>query len=239
MTERSPSAPDPAAHPGSPPAGRAVVPWPEHDPDSDSAELRRTDALLDALAARSAAGSDALPAADPAVTLLRALVADVAEIAPVPDEPAAEPPRGRRRGSRTIVALGVLSTVLGGSGVAAARDGLLPAPPPAAVAEAPAPAPVPAENAPGSLLPSPGPSVPRAPSPRPPAPSARPVAWTPPPATPSARPRPPRETAGPDDRRGRPPSVRTPRHRATDGHPRRHPEHRHRGGHRHGPGDRR
>ncbi|GLZ12255.1 hypothetical protein Acsp04_24900 [Actinomadura sp. NBRC 104425] len=61
---------------------------------------------------------------DPAVRLLRALVADVAEPGPG-RRPGPEPPSGpRRRGRRTIVALGVAGAVLASGGVAAAGGDL-------------------------------------------------------------------------------------------------------------------
>jgi hypothetical protein len=61
---------------------------------------------------------------DPAVRLLRALVADVGEPG-TERRPGPEPPSGpRRRGRRTIVALGVAGTVLASGGVAAAGGDL-------------------------------------------------------------------------------------------------------------------
>ncbi|GLW65677.1 hypothetical protein Arub01_39210 [Actinomadura rubrobrunea] len=61
---------------------------------------------------------------DPAVRLLRALVADVGDQGP-DRQPGPEPPPGpRRRGRRTIVALGVAGAVLASGGVAAAGGDL-------------------------------------------------------------------------------------------------------------------
>ncbi|WP_242888924.1 hypothetical protein [Actinomadura litoris] len=92
--------------------------------------MRRTDALIEELAERRAAGSAATSAAeygDPAVRLLHALVTDVDEppqAAPEPTRDAPEPspsgPGPRRRGPRTIVALGVAGAMLASTGVAAA-----------------------------------------------------------------------------------------------------------------------
>jgi hypothetical protein len=96
--------------------------------------VRGTDALVDALAARRAAGSG-----DPAVRMLWALIKDVDELVPARQGPAEHvaaeeiqadedrpaPPSGpRRRGPRTIVALGVAGAVLAGTGVAAAGGGM-------------------------------------------------------------------------------------------------------------------
>ncbi|MFI0357803.1 hypothetical protein [Actinomadura sp. 9N407] len=155
MTERSQGAPDPAAVSttgSSTPDPLTPEPFPTDsrstDPRStdsrtagavvafpalaaDLGAARRTDALIDALAARRAAGSD-----DPAVRMLRALIRDVDELVPVrhgpaagqdavPDDPVEDdrplsPVGPRRRGPRTIVALGVAGAVLAGTGVAAA-----------------------------------------------------------------------------------------------------------------------
>lgn len=123
MTERSRGAPDP------------VGPSPCAGP-RDLGAVRRTDAIFDALAARRAAGSARRsggvpdPGDDPAVHLLRALIDDVDDTAAT--EPAEAPtgtpsgpgPGPRRRGPRTIVALGVAGAVLASTGVAAAGSGL-------------------------------------------------------------------------------------------------------------------
>ncbi|MFB4301507.1 hypothetical protein [Actinomadura sp. NTSP31] len=153
MTERSPGAPDPVgpSHRGGTrePAGRP--PAPAVTLLADLGAVRRTDAIIDALAARRAAGSaarspadrpaaeharpDEEGAADPAVRLLRALIADVDEpgsgrdaAAPPDPGPGAPPstpgPGPRRRGPRTIVALGVAGAVLASTGVAAAGGGV-------------------------------------------------------------------------------------------------------------------
>ncbi|RSN71559.1 hypothetical protein DMH08_02030 [Actinomadura sp. WAC 06369] len=86
--------------------------------------MRRTDAIIDAMAARRAAGSADRAAppdeTDPAVRLLTALISDVEE--PAPPVPAGPGPR--RRGPRTIVALGVAGAVLASTGVAAAGGGV-------------------------------------------------------------------------------------------------------------------
>ncbi|MFV2175304.1 hypothetical protein [Actinomadura sp. LOL_011] len=86
--------------------------------------MRRTDAIIDAMAARPVAGSADRAAApddaDPAVRLLTALISDVEE--PAPPVPAGPGPR--RRGPRTIVALGVAGAVLASTGVAAAGSGV-------------------------------------------------------------------------------------------------------------------
>ncbi|MER6811819.1 hypothetical protein ABT299_21340 [Spirillospora sp. NPDC000708] len=161
MTERSPGAPDPVGpsnsggtrEPGSRPPAPAVTLL------ADLGAVRRTDALIDALAARRAAGSTGRPAADraagekraagecaraadgdegsadPAVRLLRALIADVDDQDPGRDAsgpsdpgpgtpPPAPGPGPRRRGPRTIVALGVAGAVLASTGVAAAGGGI-------------------------------------------------------------------------------------------------------------------
>lgn len=155
MTERSPGAPDPVGpsnsggtrEPGSRPPAPAVTLL------ADLGAVRRTDALIDALAARRAAGSTGRPAADraagecaraadadegsadPAVRLLRALIADVDDQGPGRDAagpsdpgpgtpPPAPGPGPRRRGPRTIVALGVAGAVLASTGVAAAGGGV-------------------------------------------------------------------------------------------------------------------
>jgi hypothetical protein len=83
--------------------------------------------------ARGADGDEG--AADPAVRLLRALIADVddqdagRDAAGPPDPgpgtpPSAPGPGPRRRGPRTIVALGVAGAVLASTGVAAAGSGI-------------------------------------------------------------------------------------------------------------------
>ncbi|MBO2463010.1 hypothetical protein [Actinomadura violacea] len=171
MTERSPGAPDPVGpsnsggtrEPGSRPPAPAVTLL------ADLGAVRRTDAIIDALAARRAAASTARPAterpaadrpgterpavgrgageraraaddgdeaaADPAVRLLRALIADVDDqdagrdaagpAEPGPRTPPTAPgPGPRRRGPRTIVALGVAGAVLASTGVAAAGSGI-------------------------------------------------------------------------------------------------------------------
>ncbi|WP_344596480.1 hypothetical protein [Actinomadura vinacea] len=100
-------------------------------PTADLGAVRRTDAIIDALGGRRAGEPD-----DPAVRLLRALISDVDEQAPAhqAQPPSADgqgaegdrpkPPSGpRRRGPRTIVALGVAGAVLASTGVAAAGGG--------------------------------------------------------------------------------------------------------------------
>jgi hypothetical protein len=97
--------------------------------------VRRTDALIDALGGRRSSGSDLRLSHDPALGLLQALLKDVNEPsaarppaaggtpggAPGDGDRPPGPPRGpRRRGSRTIVALGVAGAVLATTGVAAA-----------------------------------------------------------------------------------------------------------------------
>ncbi|MDL4821608.1 hypothetical protein [Actinomadura opuntiae] len=153
MTERSPGAPDPVG-----PSNRGGTREPASRPQApavtllaDLGAVRRTDAVIDALAARRAAGSaprsaadrpaaerarpDDEGAADPAVRLLRALIADVDEPDlgrdaagppdPGPGAPPSTPgPGPRRRGPRTIVALGVAGAVLASTGVAAAGGGV-------------------------------------------------------------------------------------------------------------------
>ncbi|MBW8487418.1 hypothetical protein [Actinomadura parmotrematis] len=122
MTERSHGAPDPAgrAHSGTGPEPA--------DPAPDPAELSRTDALLDALAAGRPVEQDA---GDPAVHLLRALVADTSAAPALRllkgggDDPGPSGGARRRRGPRTIVALGVVGAVLATTGVAAAGSGLV------------------------------------------------------------------------------------------------------------------
>ncbi|SPT59707.1 hypothetical protein [Actinomadura madurae] len=147
MTERGPltgvrGGPNPAepshsgdapSPPGGPPAG----------PPEDLGAVRRTDALIESLAARRRAGDRAArpgPAPegspsrppgeraaddpDPAVRLLHALITDVDDpdsgSGPGTAPPAPQGPGPRRRGPRTIVALGVAGAVLASSGVAAA-----------------------------------------------------------------------------------------------------------------------
>ncbi|QKW39229.1 hypothetical protein HUT06_38680 [Actinomadura sp. NAK00032] len=106
-------------------------------PAADLAAVRRTDALIESLAARRPAGpapaaapaSPAPPACagddpDPAVRLLNALIIDVDDQTADPAPPAPPAPSGpRRRGPRTIVALGVVGAVLASTGVAAAGGG--------------------------------------------------------------------------------------------------------------------
>ncbi|TYC09504.1 hypothetical protein [Actinomadura syzygii] len=168
MTERGPrtgsgGAPGPAgpSTSGGPP-GAATL------PTADLSAVRRSDAIIESLAAWrltvpppapeapappetsespcGAASAPLEPAApavaersagecgrgrqpdepDPAVRLLRALIIDVDDQSSAPEsEPAPPTPSGpgtgpRRRGPRTIVALGVAGAVLAGSGVAAA-----------------------------------------------------------------------------------------------------------------------
>ncbi|MGP4024736.1 hypothetical protein [Actinomadura sp. 3N407] len=177
MTERGPftglrGAPDPAepSNPRDPaaPASRPQTAAPPAELPADLGAVRRTDAVIESLAAWRAAGSATRsapgpipgsipgpasgaadrpeagrprqaddPDPDPAVRLLRALITDVDD--PGPDcgagsEPAPPcPPRPpapsgpgtgpRRRGPRTIVALGVAGAVLASTGVAAAGGG--------------------------------------------------------------------------------------------------------------------
>ncbi|WP_433474631.1 hypothetical protein ACQPZP_38815 [Spirillospora sp. CA-142024] len=142
MTERGPltglqGAPNPAepSHPGDSPPGDS--PAPATGLPADLGAVRRTDELIESLA-RRAAGSAARPETgrprlpdpgraddrDPAVRLLGALITDVDDQDPGP-ETAPPPPSGpRRRGPRTIVALGVAGAVLASSGVAAAGGGV-------------------------------------------------------------------------------------------------------------------
>ncbi|MEV5825600.1 hypothetical protein AB0L25_08485 [Spirillospora sp. NPDC052242] len=121
MTERSPGAPNPAepSRPHDVPAA-----WGGSSAPADLSAVRRTDAIIDAMAARRAAGSADRAAppdeADPAVRLLTALISDVEEPAP----PVPTGPGPRRRGPRTIVALGVAGAVLASTGVAAAGSGV-------------------------------------------------------------------------------------------------------------------
>ncbi|MFB4313529.1 anti-sigma-D factor RsdA [Actinomadura sp. 21ATH] len=207
MTERSQGAPDPAelSTPGRPspstPATGSVVAFPALA--GDLGGVRRTDALIDALAARGPVGSD-----DPAARLLRALIRDVDELAPVrhahapAPAPAPEeapepapgdpgdgdrpvPPAGpRRRGSRTIVALGVAGAVLATGGVAAAGGGTG-GPPASQRAMGPSEQKIPRAPEPVESVTT---LLPRA------APPARPV----PAAEPAARPRPRAAEDGPD-----------------------------------------
>jgi hypothetical protein len=93
----------------------------------DLAAVRRTDALIESLATRCAPAPAARPAddSDPAVCLLRALITDVDDqTAGGPAPPAPPGPGPRRRGPRTIVALGVAGAVLASTGVAAAGGGV-------------------------------------------------------------------------------------------------------------------
>ncbi|MFA1543299.1 hypothetical protein [Actinomadura monticuli] len=138
MTERGPltgigGAPNPA---GPSHSGDAPAPPPRPAPAgrskgqaADLAAVRRTDALIEALAALRVPGNAAARPADesdPAVRLLRALITDVDDPAadPAPPAPPAPPgPGPRRRGPRTIVALGVAGAVLASTGVAAAGGG--------------------------------------------------------------------------------------------------------------------
>ncbi|TDE18777.1 hypothetical protein E1289_34980, partial [Actinomadura sp. 6K520] len=155
-------APDPA-EPSNPGETRAPASGP---PDTvDLGAVRRTDALIDSLAARRAAGSAARPhpgaeagrprqaeEPDPAVRLLRALLDDVDDPGCGRDAgpeaaPPAPPPSGpgpRRRGPRTIVALGVAGAVLASTGVAAAGSV-----PDHSTATSAAPAPRPSAGTPG------------------------------------------------------------------------------------------
>lgn len=160
MTERGPGAPGPA-EPSNPGDTRAPTSLPQATaPPADLGAVRRTDAILDSLAARRGAGSAARPLpgtetgrprpaedSDPAVRLLRALIEDVDDpdsggagrgAGPAPPSPPAPSGPGtgpRRRGPRTIVALGVAGAVLASGGVAAAGGGADRSPP----ASAPAP----------------------------------------------------------------------------------------------------
>lgn len=107
---------------------------------SDLGEVRRTDAVIEALAARRPPGPGE---PDLAVGLLRALVEDVDD-PPSADrdgEPGGDPsgpgPR-RRHGPRTIVTLGVSGLVLASTGVAAAGGGFVEERPAAPPVSAPA-----------------------------------------------------------------------------------------------------
>lgn len=142
MTERGPltgvqGGPNPAepSHSGDSPSPAAGLP-------EDLGAVRRTDALIEALAARRRIGGPAArpgatpedslgggrqaDASDPAVRLLHALISDVEDQGSDPDTapPAPPGPGPRRRGPRTIVALGVAGAVLASSGVAAAGGGV-------------------------------------------------------------------------------------------------------------------
>lgn len=159
MTERGrPGDPDPA-EPSNSGDSHAPAARPQtFGLPADLSAVRRTDAIIESLAARraagSVAGSVARPTAgpdggrartsddpDPAVRLLRALITDVDDQGPGCDAgPESNPPcppgppappapsgpgsGGRRRGSRTIVALGVAGAVLASTGVAAAGGGV-------------------------------------------------------------------------------------------------------------------
>ncbi|GAA1552981.1 hypothetical protein GCM10009678_39930 [Actinomadura kijaniata] len=187
MTERSTGVPDRA--------GAEPAPAPLADP----AAVRRTDALVEALAGRRVRAA-ALP--DPALRLLGALVADVDDPTlrgvpglrgvPAPEDPDERPPAGpeepagtdparpggaepgpRRRGHRTIVALGVAGAVLAGTGVAAAGSGTAGAPAPPRAAEAgprelPGPAGPSSSRARLRRVPPPDQTPPQAPAARPP-----------------------------------------------------------------------
>jgi hypothetical protein len=126
LTERGPltgvgGAPNPAE-----PSHSGDAPAPASRPAAaDLAAVRRTDALIESLAARRAPGSAARAGddSDPAVRLLRALITDVDEGTSDPAPPAPSGPGPRRRGPRTIVALGVAGAVLASTGVAAAGGG--------------------------------------------------------------------------------------------------------------------
>ncbi|MEU5989715.1 hypothetical protein ABZ806_12145 [Spirillospora sp. NPDC047418] len=165
MTERGPrtgigGTPNPAdpSHPGDapapppsprPPSARPPTVVPPTvassvvvSPTVDLSAVRGTDALVEALAARCAAGP-VRPAddTDPAVRLLHALITDVDDQTADPAPPAPSGPGPRRRGSRTIVALGVAGAVLASTGVAAAGGGVTghpsaaPAPRPSGITE--------------------------------------------------------------------------------------------------------
>ncbi|GAA2117621.1 hypothetical protein [Actinomadura alba] len=109
--------------------------------------IRDTDAVVDALAARVFAtagspgavgspGAAAPDGGDPAVRLLQSLILDVDQVAPVPAANGAPAPsaapvsapapqgRSRRRGARTVMALGISTAVFGTTGVAAASGEL-------------------------------------------------------------------------------------------------------------------
>ncbi|MEO3826768.1 hypothetical protein [Actinomadura sp. B10D3] len=147
MTERGPltgvrGGPNPAepSHSGDAPSSPG---GPPAAPPEDLGAVRRTDALIESLARRrdrtarsgpAPEGSAPRPPADdhdPAVRLLHALITDVDDpdsaagpgTAP-PAPPAPQGPGPRRRGPRTIVALGVAGAVLASSGVAAAGGGV-------------------------------------------------------------------------------------------------------------------
>src|SRR5690606_38097655 len=136
LTERGPGARGPAG-PSSRGDTRAPTSPPQATvPPVDLAAVRRTDAIIESLAARGGAGSAGrslsgaetgrpLQAedADPAVRLLCALIDDVDDPgtgATGPAPPSGPGPGPRRRGPRTIVALGVAGAVLASGGVAAA-----------------------------------------------------------------------------------------------------------------------
>ena len=154
MTERGHGVPDSAEPSSCGDARTPTGPPPGMVPPADLDAVRRTDAIIDALAARRAAGSASLSLpggetgrrwqveeSDPAVRLLRALIDDVDDpgqdagpdttpptppaTPPTPSGPEPDPDSGsgpgpRRRGPRTIVALGVAGAVLASTGVAAA-----------------------------------------------------------------------------------------------------------------------
>ncbi|MCQ0018541.1 hypothetical protein [Actinomadura madurae] len=172
MTERGPltgvrGGPNPAE-----PSHSGDAPSPPGGPPEDLGAVRRTDALIESLAARRRAGDRAArpgPAPegspsrppgeraaddpDPAVRLLHALITDVDDpdsgSGPGTAPPAPQGPGPRRRGPRTIVALGVAGAVLASSGVAAAggvadQTTASPAPSTAARRTCPGPGPTPA-----------------------------------------------------------------------------------------------
>jgi hypothetical protein len=98
--------------------------------------IRDSDTVVDALAARRLDRPAASDGDDPAVRLLQSLILDVDQGAPAPAAKGAPAPttapaptptptgRSRRRGARTVMALGISTAVFGTTGVAAASGEL-------------------------------------------------------------------------------------------------------------------